>query len=233
MAPAEADAQARVILIDEGRLPAVVRGVAVAPVACQNDDVESVARSDGPLDRYGVDDASVEHRFAVDIRDGAYVGQAARSPCQLDETLRVARLGEVAGSARAAIRRDDLEHLSAPEVRLEIERQQLVRHPVVDGLLVKDAVLLPQVAEADVVEPVEHVDICLLRAATLAADIGQPVARPGRHADAISEVDAPVEQVVEHAAGEDAAHPAALQYKSGFVVDDHSEGKKWNKCSVF
>ena len=93
--------------------------------------------------------------------------------------------------------------------------------------------LLPQEAESDVVVLVEHVDVRLFRTASLAADIREPVARPGRHADAISEVDVPVEQVVEHAAGEDAAHPASLQYKSGFVVDDHSKGKKWNKYSVF
>ena len=75
--------------------------------------------------------------------------------------------------------------------------------------------LRPKVFHANEAVLLEHVDVGEFGAAALAAQVGQPVARPRRYTYAIGEGDVVVEEIVEHARGEHAAHAASLEYKGG------------------
>ena len=81
---------------------------AIATVACQNEYVFLVARLNGVHYRYGVDNATVEHRYSVYIYYLADVWQRAWRMGYVSQTLAVVMLLKIFGASRQTVGSDHL-----------------------------------------------------------------------------------------------------------------------------
>lgn len=209
---AEYHAQARVIPVDEfGSLDVHGRS-AVTAVAGENNHVEAVSRVERALYGDGIDDAAVKHRRVVHLDDGADERHAAGGLDDVKEAFLVFLLAEIVGPSGPAVGRDHLKSAGMLEVGVVVEGQDFVGNRIVHEFLVQDAALAPYMPEADEVVFLHQVDAGHLGASALMADVGNAVAGAGGNCNAVGEIYVVVEQVVECAAGEDAAHSAAFQH---------------------
>ena len=203
--------------------------LAIAAVAGEDDDVALVALTDGSLHGNRVNDAAVEHRFAVDLHDFADIGQRARCLHDVERTLRVMAFREIFGLPRLAVGHNHFVDRRTMEKRIEVEREQLVGQAVIEQVGIEDAAFCQQVAQADVVVFLHHVDVRIARASGLSADVRHAVAGACRHRHDVGELHTMLHKSIEHPAREDAAHAAAFEYQTCFVINLHHPdmGKIW------
>lgn len=88
-ASAQGYAQARILPVYERRNLTVAPGVAVATVACADNDIGRMALPDGPHHGYTVHDTSVEHRRTVYVYRLTDVWQTAAGMYDIDGTAAV------------------------------------------------------------------------------------------------------------------------------------------------
>ena len=197
---------------------AVVARLAIAAVAGEDDDIAFVALTDGSLHGNRVYDAAVEHWLAVDLHDFAHIGQRAGCLHDVEGTLRVVAFREIFGLPRLAVGHNHFVDRRTMEKRVEIEREQLVGQTVVEQVGIEDAAFCQQVAQADVVVLLHHVDVRITRASGLSADVRHAVAGACRHRHDVGELHAMLHEGIEHPAREDAAHAAAFEYQTCLAI---------------
>ena len=187
-----------------------------AAVARHDDHIGRIAHVDGTHHRDAVDDAAVEHRYAVDIGNTRHVRQRRRRLNNGRQPAGIVLLSEIAGAAGETVGGHHLERSGILPIRLVVEGDYLVGETLIEDVGVEDAALGEETLQRDIAVLTEHVDVRIAGATRLAAHIAQSVAGTCRHGDDVWEVEVVLHKGVEHARGEHPAHASALEHQSGF-----------------
>ena len=116
------------------------------------------------------------------------------------------------GPAGDTISGHHLKTCRVTEICFVIERQYRSRKLFIQQMLVKNAVLVPQILQPDVTVFSQHLDVAVTCPARLVRQIRQTVACTSRNADNIRKLYAFLHKIVEHTAGEHPTHASSFQY---------------------
>ena len=210
-------------MIDKSRKIKVLIRLAIALIACQDQDQPIAALLERVPDRNSVANASIHHRHAIHISDRAKDRQRARGLADRQQTIPVPLLLQIFGLARQAIAHHHLESLRRLEEGVIIERIIALRINIENVIQINIPPASQEMAPADVIVMLQQVDVAETRAAALSRDIRDAITRSCRDTDRIGKTDAMIHKAIEHADGEDAAHAASLQNQSRTLTDaDHN-----------
>jgi hypothetical protein len=158
----------------------------------------------------------------VHISNGTNIRQAGGGTSDTHYAILVLTFREVTGLTGVTVGGDALQSGSIIKISIIIVRIYGLRKTTIQKVLIDDAPLTEKVFQTYVMILVHHLNVRKPCSPSLMAHVGESVAGSCRHGYRIGELHVSVYEVVQYAAGENAAHTSAFQDEAGVLVYFHS-----------
>ena len=215
--------QTGIFLVYELRNEHLLGGLPIAPVTSQDHYTFVASLFEGTKQRYGIDNASVEHRTTLDINHRTRIRKTAGRLHDINNPLGIFLLFPITRPTGEAIGRYHFETGRILCIRLVVVWQDTIGKAMKKQLLVKKSPSLQQGTDTYILILGQQLDVAILASAPLMRHIRQAVACTGRHTNHIREPDLVVHQIIQHPVGENASHSPTFKHQSCIIADfEHS-----------
>ena len=204
--------------VDEPWQTDLAQGLAKAALLRQHHHATVVAVGQGATHRNGVAHAAVDVETPVDTAHRAQHGQRARGAHHSRKPFEIRHFFEILGLAGLGISGRGHKTHARIAIRFKIKRIVALRIFVEKKIEVDDASAGKEMPQPDVGPERKQVDVAEARAAALPRHERHAHARTGRSAYDIRKCDTRIDEAIQHARRERAAHSAAFEDERRIIL---------------